>query len=89
VCENLNLRAAGRESGWGSTMVGVIVGTVVGQRTKPLSLDGAPAQNRQPWLGDQIPARAHRLNLDNSEVQPSPFDKLRAGSTGLSLACLF
>ena len=26
---------------------------------------------------------AEKSNLDESEVQPSPFDKLRAGSTGL------
>jgi hypothetical protein len=27
--------------------------------------------------------RAPKANLDKSEVQPSPFDKLRAGSAGL------
>ena len=30
-----------------------------------------------------------KSNLDKSEVQPSPFDKLRAGSSGLGLEMEF
>jgi hypothetical protein len=49
---------------------------------------GAPVQSLGPRLGDEI-RRSCKANLDKTESQLSPFDKLRAGSAGLNLEMTF